>query len=519
MAAALVALFTWIVLAANAGLAAESGIECGWQPMPDGSASYECVIQVAPELLNSLRRGDSIPLTIDVPEHIRPISRIRLVAGNESLPRQALATNLKPWPTADKKSREGVIETQFTTNTDPRYSTQQATNGAVVPVNGYMADAQTAVTRQLQNGGQAIQNAVGQITQDVLPPDAGRSVTDAVNRAGQELGNNLRSASDNVQNDIRQMFGSAPATGGNSSVLPPASQQTSTPNTPQSQAILPNNANTTGNSRRLDQPVTAPQGNNWQSSQPQPNPATGNNTISPPGNFDSQWASDTRSSTQPAPGVGQSANQNSDRFTNTPSFAEGTILPQNPASSAANQLDRYGNAGQTASADSRSGALGNNQPASSGPSFPPFSPSLGNERSPITPTPVTSSSTPEIRRDMFNQPANAEIQGANGLPIGQQPLNPAQVTVQSPPIQSPLAADNFNWNTKPQTQQTAAPQLAGPVGSTNNSVFPLLLSWVLLSGSGAGNLYLFWSYLDVRNKYHDLVDDAARRISGRRIRD
>jgi len=34
------------------------------------------------------------------------------------------------------------------------------------------------------------------------------------------------------------------------------------------------------------------------------------------------------------------------------------------------------------------------------------------------------------------------------------------------------------------------------------------LSWVLLSGSGAGNLYLFWSFWDVRNKYRGLVHNA-----------
>jgi hypothetical protein len=497
MAAALVALFAWIVLAANAGLAAEAGIECGWQPMPDGSASYECVIQIAPELLNSLHRGDSIPLTIDVPEHVRPISRIRLVAGNEVVPRQTLAKNLKPWPTAEKKSRDGIVETQFTTNNvDPRYTSQQATNGAVVPLNGYMTNAQDAVARQIQNGGQAIQNAVGQMTQDVLPPDAGRTVGDAVNRASQELGNNLRSASDSVQSDIRQMFGADATATGNSSILPPGSQPTSISANQQPQAILPNNANVAANNmRRLDQPINSPPGSNWQSSQPSTNmvnPLLSNPNI-----------------------------QGSDGYGATPSLANSgaTILPQNTAAQIANQTDRYGNIGQTASADNRNGGLGNSQPASSGPSFPAFTPTLGNEQSSITPTPMTTSSTPEIRREMLNQPAKAEIQGANGLPIGQQPIALTQVATQAPPSQSPPATNNFNWDAKPQTQQPPTTQLAGPVSTTPNSMLPLVLSWVLLSGSGAGNLFLFWSYLDVRNKYRDLIDDASRRISGRRVRD
>lgn len=502
MAAALVALFTWIVLAVNAGLAAEAGLECGWQPMPDGSASYECIIQVAPESLNALRRGDSIPLTIDVPDHIRPISRIRLIAGNEAIPRQILAKNLKPWPEEEKKSREGIVETQFTTNNiDPRYTNQQATNGAVVPINGYATNVQDAVAHQLQSSGQAIQNAVGQITQDVLPPEASRSVADAVNRAGQELGNNLRSASDSVQNDIRQMFGSEPAASGNSSILPPASQPTTVINNQQPQAILPNGANpTASNSRRLDQPIPSTQNNNWQSSQTSINTPNASNPISPPSSFDVQRG-ERYGNVQPIAGSGA------------------TALPQNSVPLTASQTDRYGNPGQTVSADSRNGASGNPQAVGTGPSFPAITPTLGHEQSSITPTPQTTSSTPEIRREMLSQPANAEIQGANGLPIGQQPINPTQVATQTPQNQSPPAANNFNWSTQPQIQRPTTPQMGDSTGTSANSVFPLLLSWVLLSGSGAGNLYLFWSYLDVRTKYRDLIDDASRRISGRRSRD
>jgi len=36
-------------------------------------------------------------------------------------------------------------------------------------------------------------------------------------------------------------------------------------------------------------------------------------------------------------------------------------------------------------------------------------------------------------------------------------------------------------------------------------MFTLLLAWVLLFGSVAGNLYLFWSYLDIRGKYQMVI--------------
>ncbi len=37
-----------------------------------------------------------------------------------------------------------------------------------------------------------------------------------------------------------------------------------------------------------------------------------------------------------------------------------------------------------------------------------------------------------------------------------------------------------------------------------------LVAWVLLFGSAFGNFYLFWSYLDVRQKYRSLVRKTAQ---------
>jgi hypothetical protein len=91
-----------------------AGIVCGWQPMPDGSASYECVVQLEPEMVEAIKHGESIPLSVDVPEHVQPIRRIRITVGKNELPQQTLA-KFRPWPEADKKSRDGVVETQFTT--------------------------------------------------------------------------------------------------------------------------------------------------------------------------------------------------------------------------------------------------------------------------------------------------------------------------------------------------------------------------------------------------------------------
>lgn len=501
MSAALVALFAF-----KLGLASLMGIVCGWQPMPDGSQSYECVVQIEPELLESLKRGDSIPLSVEVPEHVRPIGRIRLTVGHGDLPQQTLATTFKPWPAGNKESRDGVVETQYTTNNatpNNAYNNyqQQPVNGQILPVNQPISDAQNAFARSLQNGGQAVRDNFNQATQDILPPETRQSMSNAIDRTGQQLGENLQNAGDTVHQDIRQMFGAQPTTANSSQILPPGSSNAPPANNQQAGQIMPTDSTNMNTRRRLDQPISAPPTNDWQSM-----PQTVNNSPSQPAN-------NQRSNLNAAPAT-------TDRY---PSLAgsNSNIVPQSNAP----QDYRQQPSNSFATADNR-----NTPPATeplrnpAGPEFPAFTPNLGNDQA-ITPTPnppPSSANVAEIRRDMLNQPANADIQGANGLPIGQEPVRnpaPAAQTVSTP---STPTANDFNWNTKPQAQsqpqqyqqQALDAALAGSAGT-----FPLLLSWVLLSGSGAGNLYLFWSYLDVRNKYRDLVDDAARRISGRRVRD
>jgi hypothetical protein len=114
---------------------------------------------------------------------------------------------------------------------------------------------------------------------------------------------------------------------------------------------------------------------------------------------------------------------------------------------------------------------------------------------------------------------------------------PPQESSQSPATHSSAAAGNDSWPSRtPSFQQTASqqplssqpfgsqpfgsqpfanaavnPQPAPPSSTERTNLFPLLLSWVLLSGSGAGNLYLFWSYMDVRSKYRGVVHGLPNR--------
>ncbi len=71
----------WLVMCVP-GLAL--GIDVGWQPLPEGGMEY--IIQIEPELLDSLRSGQ--PLQSDIPPQVRDIRAYRIVVGDQPVPRE-----------------------------------------------------------------------------------------------------------------------------------------------------------------------------------------------------------------------------------------------------------------------------------------------------------------------------------------------------------------------------------------------------------------------------------------------
>lgn len=60
------------------------GVDVGWRPLPEGGLEY--IIQIEPELLDSLQRGQ--PIASDVPLVLRDIRRYRIQVGNGPLPQE-----------------------------------------------------------------------------------------------------------------------------------------------------------------------------------------------------------------------------------------------------------------------------------------------------------------------------------------------------------------------------------------------------------------------------------------------
>jgi hypothetical protein len=141
--------------------------------------------------------------------------------------------------------------------------------------------------------------------------------------------------------------------------------------------------------------------------------------------------------------------------------------------------------------------------------------------------------TPTVIADMMNQNPNRpldEVAGATGNPTG-TPATHASTGQTAPP--ATMNRDPFNT---PRPNQQTNGQLAGtgpsgaqPTAPTNtngaanaataaggrDNAFIALVAWVMLFGSAFGNLYLFWSYLDVRQKYRSLVRKTARAVGSR----
>ena len=62
-----------------------SGVDVGWQPLPDGGVEY--IIQISPEAVESLQSGQ--PIQSDIPPDVlREIRSYRVIVGHDKLPRK-----------------------------------------------------------------------------------------------------------------------------------------------------------------------------------------------------------------------------------------------------------------------------------------------------------------------------------------------------------------------------------------------------------------------------------------------
>ena len=229
-------------------------VSFGWQPMPDGSESYEYVVQLDREMLARLQRGESIPISADVPEEIQPIRRIRLVIGNEDLPRQKLVTSLKP---QEKSQAAGdVVRGQYAESA-PRYNSQpilpaNSQPRQILPANNQPqqilpANRQTqqaldnfgaTLQRTAQETRQTVEGARATVEQDILPrvnqvlPKQSNAILPR--NSAQNSPNTIRNTNSSDDAAIAELFGQPG--GNNRSRVQVADQRNASAN---NQQILP----------------------------------------------------------------------------------------------------------------------------------------------------------------------------------------------------------------------------------------------------------------------------------------
>jgi hypothetical protein len=66
---------------------AAAGVNYGWQPAENSAEGYDYVVQIEPELLDVLQRGEAVPIESHVPPEVTPIRKVSIVVGRGDVAR------------------------------------------------------------------------------------------------------------------------------------------------------------------------------------------------------------------------------------------------------------------------------------------------------------------------------------------------------------------------------------------------------------------------------------------------
>lgn len=490
-------------------LASALAVTYGWQPMPDGSESYEYVVQLDKELLTRLERGESIPISTDIPEDIQPIRRIRLVVGDEDLPRRKLVTALKP---EQQEASTDVVRGQYA-DSAPRYANQpilpaDSASNQILPRAREVENSVNALGDALQRTAREARNAAEtQIlprANQILPRSSGdilpKNSTARISNTSQNT---------NASNDaaIRELF--AEPAGRKQNNVQVADQRNATggrypsDNSANAAPILPRNNNgnmsTAGNNSTISPPNNGngaryDRGNQFANPQSEPvAPRTVSNGENTP-RIQAPWPEDNKF--QDSPLAEEYKNRNGRYATSN------NMSPPNGQSNLGSRPNRDNLAQVPRQQDMNSSEL-----------------QLRDPRGFQEPTRDSNpSGVPSIRKNMLEAPADRELRmasdGRAAMPASYS--EPREVLQENhnnvSPTSNPVTTVASQSPTVEQPSQT--PSSSNP----NAQAFPLVVAWVLLFGSGGGNVYMLWNYLDIRSKYRDLVRSAGRKL-GRRYLD
>lgn len=504
---------------------AVSAVGFGWQPMPDGSEGVEYLIQVEPELLESLAEGESVPISGEVPEGIGPVRRVRLVVGSVELPRQAV-TVLKP-TTEKQVLPDGVVQTQYTLPpVQPNHTTQpypQQTNPLTGALNQTGQQLQQYGQQAGQQASQAIQNAgndlrssadqfFNQQTQQ-LNNSMQRGINDAANTVTERF---QRGANSFQQGAGSQQYNSAQGYAGQN----PAGQNFGQPNLTNNQQrgvgqpsgigqvppLTGSDIVGSGEVRqRLDREIRPDEVGNWQSGSSSSRAVDSRGNVNDPG-----YRPTAAAGRDSAPAARWPTEANYDQYRNQNQNAQNAAVPNT------------GNQNSNAYSQYRNQPPPQNNGGTGGPTMVGNRPSgrsdVGGVNSPESPRYRTQpqndgqrSETPQLTR------AGVESGGV----AGPDPITPGSERFRSSLSEEQRRAEasrqradasDYGWD-RERRQANREPlddRDRTEVAKTGTPLFATIFAWVMLTGSVTGNIYLVWSYLDIRNKYRGLARRGSR---------
>jgi hypothetical protein len=498
-----------------------AGVNFGWQQAENAADGYEYIVQVEPELLDTLRRGESVPIESNVPPEVGPIRKVRIVVGSGDLPRDtfnavqrtAYFAGQGTW-TPDRNTAPPA-SAPATTSTYDRYGQlPPASPTGVLPPPSVIDRAQAAATETgtaLRDGVEAgFQAANQQFSR------AGDQVIDATRNAGQEFGQQLQS----FAND-------------------PVGQMQSTTNN--IRVATEQALGTAGNqSRQASNPFAA------SSAQPAATRARTQGTVAPPpwpqGGAQNSASVANVSNSDQAAARGMTPVQTQTGWTSIGSnvAAPPLIIPQptsTPPSAAPLRMANGGPSFPASSWDTNAAAApatigrAGNLPAAvttardlvpvqqpQGQNVQPSQQAASTWEDPWAKDPWGQApqlaTTAQLPQDARNNPATIRDAAADW----QMGNSPSTSIATQPTNQSLSVSPNNGLGTigAPTAPPFNANQGQPSVTAEQVPWLPLLLVSLSLMGSLSANLFLGWSYLDARQKYRDLVRktaDTFRRVT------
>lgn len=496
-------------IASVALVVAAVGVNFGWQPSKQDPQAYEVLMQVEPDLVDMMAEGRALPIESHVPQEVAPIRNIRVVVGDQKLPRTMIAAKEQAMPASDRivRGQEPIEHTaNFQADAWGPSSPNRQFNQRGATIGSAPSSTAQANPWNLESTQKSMNDSASSLTKSAN--SSIEQVQQQFSQTGQDLYNKTRDAASDFGNQLQNFsgFGSPPAAPAAATTSPAGKKSWAAPPLTNSALTQP----------PASQPATTPLGPAWTSIK---------SDIAPP-----------RLAPPPlADGVRIASNPTGTRTGAGPSF------PPPPTAGVSEQRSLLTNSPPGASrvAEDDWNSVWGTQPSttvadndSDGDGMvtvPPRVRTTATSQAPSLPAPPTvtnntssnSATLPlDDRYGTASQPATSTSGADAWANFGRPPtdvFNDPRIPTTTPSTQPPAATTPSGQSfagQSPMMQPTigAAPPAIQTAATSQPGVPPEEVPWkpllavsLALAGSLGANFYLGMSYAEARHRYRALV--------------